>query len=97
MQRDAEVEIEGVDKTGGFIGTLWLNKTENAALELVREGLATIHTFSAENLSWSKELFEAEVCTGHFIGLAELTHLQSAAKKAHKNVKAFAYFARTHS
>lgn len=68
MQRDVEFEVESIDKSGGFIGSLYLNKTENAALALVKEGLATIHSFSAEGLSWAKQLFEAEVCHR---GLAE--------------------------
>ncbi|KAG8680157.1 hypothetical protein FRC09_018442, partial [Ceratobasidium sp. 395] len=60
MQRDVEVEFEATDKTGGFIGALYLNKTENAAVTLVREGLATIHDYSAEALPWSKSLYEAD-------------------------------------
>jgi staphylococcal nuclease domain-containing protein 1 len=61
MQRDVEIEIESTDKVGGFIGALYLNKTENAAIELVKEGLAAVHTYSAEGLSWSKQLLDAEV------------------------------------
>jgi staphylococcal nuclease domain-containing protein 1 len=61
MQRDVEIEVDAIDKTGGFIGALYLNKTENAAIELAREGLATVHGYSAEGLSWSNKLFEAEV------------------------------------
>jgi staphylococcal nuclease domain-containing protein 1 len=38
MQRDVEVDFEATDKTGGFIGALYLNKTENVAVTLVREG-----------------------------------------------------------
>ncbi|KAA1476768.1 transcription factor [Dentipellis sp. KUC8613] len=60
MQRDVEIEIDTVDKSGGFIGALYLNKTENAAIALVREGLATVHAFSAEALPWSRQLFDAE-------------------------------------
>jgi staphylococcal nuclease domain-containing protein 1 len=62
MQRDVEIEIETVDKSGGFIGTLWLNKNENAAVVLVQEGLATVHSYSADTLSWAKQLYAAEVC-----------------------------------
>lgn len=61
MQRDVEVEFDSTDKSGGFIGTMYLNKTENAAITLVREGLATIHAYSAETLSWSQQLLDAEV------------------------------------
>ncbi|KDQ21744.1 hypothetical protein BOTBODRAFT_26171 [Botryobasidium botryosum FD-172 SS1] len=60
LQRDVEVEFEAVDKSGGFIGALYLNKTENAAVALVAEGLATVHAYSAEALPWAKQLFDAE-------------------------------------
>lgn len=61
MQRDCEFEVFDVDKSGGFIGALYFNKTENAALSLVREGLATVHSYSADTLPWAKQLYEAEV------------------------------------
>ncbi|KAH9485463.1 Staphylococcal nuclease domain-containing protein 1 [Psilocybe cubensis] len=60
MQRDVEFEVDTIDKSGGFIGSLYVNKTENVALTLVKEGLATIHAFSAESLPWARQLFEAE-------------------------------------
>ena len=71
MQRDVEVEFEAVDKSGGFIGAMYLNKTENAAITLVKEGLATVHAHSAEGLPWSKQLTDAE----------------EEAKQARKNVR----------
>lgn len=61
MQRDVEVEINDVDKSGGFIGALYLNKTENAAITLAHEGLATVHSYSADGLSWARQLYDAEV------------------------------------
>jgi staphylococcal nuclease domain-containing protein 1 len=61
MQRDVEIEVENVDKSGGFIGALYLNKTENAAITLAREGLAVVHQFSADGLSWAQQLYDAEV------------------------------------
>lgn len=61
MQRDVEFEVDTVDKSGGFIGALYVNKTENVAISLVKEGLASVHSFSAEGLSWSKQLLDAEV------------------------------------
>lgn len=64
MQRDVEFEVESIDKSGGFIGSLFLNKSENAALTLVKEGLATVHSFSADGLSWARQLYEAEVSSG---------------------------------
>ncbi|KAK0195497.1 hypothetical protein F5146DRAFT_1100977 [Armillaria mellea] len=60
MQRDVEFEVDTIDKSGGFIGSLYLNKTENAAITLVREGLATVHSFSAETLPWARQLYDAE-------------------------------------
>ncbi|OBZ67115.1 Nuclease domain-containing protein 1 [Grifola frondosa] len=60
MQRDVEIEIHDADKSGGFIGALYLNKTENAAITLVSEGLATVHSYSADGLSWAKQLYDAE-------------------------------------
>lgn len=59
MQRDVEFEVDTVDKSGGFIGTLWL-KSENVAISLVKEGLASVHSFSADGLSWSTQLYAAE-------------------------------------
>lgn len=61
MQRDVEFEVETVDRSGGFIGALFLNKTENAAVALVKEGLASVHSFSADSLSWARQLYDAEV------------------------------------
>lgn len=62
MQRDVEFEVESTDKSGGFIGALWL-KNENAAVSLAREGYAFVHAFSADGLSWAKQIYDAEVCT----------------------------------
>lgn len=61
MQRDVEFEVESIDKSGGFIGALYLNKNENAAVALVKEGLAFVHGYSAESLLWARQLYDAEV------------------------------------
>jgi endonuclease YncB( thermonuclease family) len=61
LQRDVEFEVDAVDKSGGFIGALYLNKTENAAVVLAREGFATVHSSSADGLSWVRQLHDAEV------------------------------------
>ncbi|KAJ7096223.1 hypothetical protein C8R44DRAFT_643966 [Mycena epipterygia] len=60
MQRDVEFEVDTLDKSGGFIGSLYLNKTDNAAVTLVKEGLATVHSFSADGLGWARHLYDAE-------------------------------------
>ena len=59
LQRDAEVDIEGTDKVGGFIGTLYINRESFTKL-LVEEGLASVHAYSAEQSGNANELFAAE-------------------------------------
>lgn len=59
MQRDVELDIEGTDKVGGFIGTLYINR-ENFAKNLVEEGFASVHAYSAEKSGNGAELFAAE-------------------------------------
>lgn len=58
-QRDCEVDIHDMDKVGGFIGALYINR-ENFAKVLVEEGLASVHAYSAEKSGNSVELFAAE-------------------------------------
>ncbi|MCJ1470211.1 hypothetical protein MMC07_008856 [Pseudocyphellaria aurata] len=59
MQRDVEIDVENVDKVGGFIGSLYINR-ENFAKLLLEEGLANVHAYSAEQSGKSTELFAAE-------------------------------------
>ncbi|KIL89628.1 hypothetical protein FAVG1_07208 [Fusarium avenaceum] len=58
-QRDCEVDIHDMDKVGGFIGELYINR-ENFAKVLVEEGLASVHAYSAEKSGNAAELFTAE-------------------------------------
>lgn len=58
-QRDVEIDVENTDKTGGFIGTLYINR-ESFAKILVEEGLASVHAYSAEQSGNANELFAAE-------------------------------------
>ena len=58
-QRDCEVDIHDIDKVGGFIGDLYINR-ENFSKLLVEEGLATVHAYSAEKSGNSAMLFGAE-------------------------------------
>jgi len=58
-QRDCEVDIHDIDKVGGFIGALYINR-ENFAKLLVEEGLASVHAYSAERSGNAAELFAAE-------------------------------------
>ncbi|WPH03239.1 Hypothetical protein R9X50_00611600 [Acrodontium crateriforme] len=59
QQRDVEIDVDDVDKQGGFIGTMYINR-ENFAKILVEEGLATVHAYSAEKSGNAGELFAAE-------------------------------------
>ncbi|KAJ5665165.1 RNA-induced silencing complex nuclease component Tudor-SN [Penicillium maclennaniae] len=59
MQRDVEIDVETIDKVGGFIGTLYINK-ENFTKVLLEEGLATVHAYSAEQSGHANEYFAAE-------------------------------------
>jgi staphylococcal nuclease domain-containing protein 1 len=63
FQRDVEVSIENCDKTGGFIGSIFVpvsGKMENFAVLLLKQGLSTIHEFSAQQSPYKNQLFEAE-------------------------------------
>ena len=59
MQRDVEIDIETIDKVGGFIGTVYVNK-ENFTKVLLEEGLATVHGYSAEQSGHANEYYAAE-------------------------------------
>ncbi|KAL5604861.1 hypothetical protein BROUX41_001808 [Berkeleyomyces rouxiae] len=58
-QRDCEIDIHDIDKTGAFIGDLYVNR-ESFAKVLVEEGLASVHAYSAEKAGNATELFAAE-------------------------------------
>jgi staphylococcal nuclease domain-containing protein 1 len=59
QQRDVEIDVEDVDKVGGFIGALFVNR-ENFAKLLLEEGYASVHAYSAEKSGNGPELFAAE-------------------------------------
>lgn len=59
MQRDVEIDVDDVDRAGGFIGTMYVNR-ENIAKGLLEEGLASVHEYSAEKSGHATELFAAE-------------------------------------
>lgn len=58
-QRDVEIVVSDIDKVGGFIGELFINR-ESFAKILVEEGLASVHGYSAEAAGNATELFAAE-------------------------------------
>ncbi|KAI5791855.1 hypothetical protein EDC01DRAFT_788255 [Geopyxis carbonaria] len=59
MQRDVEIDVEDIDRVGGFIGTMYINR-ESVAKGLVEEGFASVHAYSAEKSGHANELFAAE-------------------------------------
>lgn len=59
MQRDVEIDVETIDKVGGFIGSLYVNR-ENFTKILLEEGLASVHGYSAEQSGHATEYFTAE-------------------------------------
>ncbi|KAK4124915.1 hypothetical protein N657DRAFT_339207 [Parathielavia appendiculata] len=58
-QRDCEIDVHDLDKVGGFIGDLYVNR-ESFAKILVEEGLASVHKYSAEKSGNATELLAAE-------------------------------------
>ncbi|KAI8928639.1 hypothetical protein BC831DRAFT_447426 [Entophlyctis helioformis] len=67
LQREVEVIVEGVDKVGGFIGSMMVktatsgetDKT-NIAVALLERGFATVHEYSASQSQFTNQLFDAE-------------------------------------
>ncbi|KNC97787.1 uncharacterized protein SPPG_06784 [Spizellomyces punctatus DAOM BR117] len=63
MQRDIEFSVEGQDKVGGFIGSLYLTingERKNVAVMLMEEGYASVHGYSASQSPNAHALYEAE-------------------------------------
>lgn len=58
-QRDVEIDVYDVDKVGGFIGDLYVNRESFGKL-LVEEGLAEVHQYSAEKSGNAAELNAAQ-------------------------------------
>lgn len=60
MQRDVEIEIENVDRTGTFLGSLWESRT-NMAVVLLEAGLARLQTsFGIDRIPDAHLLEQAE-------------------------------------
>ncbi|KAK7358733.1 hypothetical protein VNO77_00671 [Canavalia gladiata] len=60
MQRDVEIEVETVDRTGTFLGSLWESRT-NMAVTLLEAGLAKLQTsFGSDRIPDFQLLEEAE-------------------------------------
>lgn len=58
-QRDCEIDVYDIDKVGGFIGDLYINRESFGKL-LVEEGLASVHQYSAEKSGIASELNAAQ-------------------------------------
>nr|XP_016496518.1 PREDICTED: staphylococcal nuclease domain-containing protein 1-like [Nicotiana tabacum] len=60
MQRDVEIEVETVDRTGTFLGTLWESRS-NVAVTLLEAGLARLQTsFGTDRIQDAHLLMQAE-------------------------------------
>ncbi|AQK52802.1 TUDOR-SN protein 1 [Zea mays] len=59
LQRDVEIEVEAVDRTGTFIGSLWESKT-NMGSVLLEAGLAKLSSFGLDRTSDAYILTRAE-------------------------------------
>ncbi|EPS63110.1 hypothetical protein M569_11676, partial [Genlisea aurea] len=60
MQRDVEIEVETVDRTGTFLGTLWESRT-NVAIPLLEAGLAKLQSsFGLDRIPDAHLLAQAE-------------------------------------
>uniref|UniRef100_R7W5A3 Nuclease domain-containing protein 1 n=1 Tax=Aegilops tauschii TaxID=37682 RepID=R7W5A3_AEGTA len=59
LQRDVEIEVETVDRTGTFIGSLWESKT-NVGSVLLESGLAKLSSFSLDRIPDAHVLTRAE-------------------------------------
>lgn len=70
-QRDVQFTVVNVDKTGGFIGNVYIpGNADTLAVVLVKEGLAEVHEYSAQQSGVSQLLYDG----------------QEAAQKAHKGL-----------
>ncbi|KAJ1332821.1 hypothetical protein BSLG_008450 [Batrachochytrium salamandrivorans] len=73
LQHEVELEFDGVDKVGGFIGSVFIKPISgtntangeaatriNLAVALLEYGFATIHDYSASQSQYSNQLYDAE-------------------------------------
>lgn len=61
LQRDVQFNVISVDKTGGFIGHVFLpGKNSPLSLALAAEGLAELHEYSSQQSGYYQQLLDAE-------------------------------------
>eukprot|EP00123_Amoebidium_parasiticum_P022581 comp9044_c0_seq1/m.4227 comp9044_c0_seq1/g.4227 ORF comp9044_c0_seq1/g.4227 comp9044_c0_seq1/m.4227 type:complete len:894 (-) comp9044_c0_seq1:191-2872(-) len=58
LQHEVEIQIDGMDKVGNFIGTMYVDGT-NVSVALVEAGLSSVH-FTADRLPYYSQLTAAE-------------------------------------
>ena len=58
QQRDVTIEIDSMDKVGGFVGYLIVNGV-NMSIELVKQGLSKVH-YSGEQGKYANQLLKAQ-------------------------------------
>lgn len=60
-QRDVQFTVVNIDKTGGFIGNVYIpGNPDSLAIILAKEGLAEVHEYSAQQSGLGQALFEAQ-------------------------------------
>ena len=64
MQRDVEIDVETIDKVGGFIGTLYVGG-QNFTKTLLEDGLASVHEYSAKQSGKATEYLATEEKAKH--------------------------------
>lgn len=61
LQRDVQISVSDVDKTGAFIGHIYMpGKNIPLSIALVKEGLAEVNEFSAQKSGYYQQLIDAE-------------------------------------
>ncbi|KAI8813003.1 hypothetical protein BJ742DRAFT_752189 [Cladochytrium replicatum] len=60
LQRDVEIKVDSMDKTSGFVGTMFLPGKHNLAVLLLERGFAELHEYSASKTTFGRELLAAD-------------------------------------
>jgi len=60
LQRDVDIEVESIDKTGTFLGSVFLPDKRNLAVVLLEQGLASLVPGAADRSAYADELHGAE-------------------------------------
>lgn len=60
LQQNTRVEVETLDRGDNFIGTMYTPNGKNLAVELLKQGLASVYDFSADKSAHRDALYAAE-------------------------------------